>query len=263
MPAGFFSTKELLGEGATAPSISTFAGIVVPVLPTFPIYAVDGTEFPRLLFEHQATPAAMDEAAGLRQMGSLFGTRVVDGHALRTITTDNDIEALFIPSDDNIHSTQDLLLCLAHRSAAAHFGGLRTFHQLMDAHVWWPTMRADAFAFARCCLNCDRIRGGSSYYAQGSLQHISTKQVSDRKNKSLSFTTSPSFTLSSLLISQIEKEIEEKEAHLGAFHDDGVPVAYGSLSAKEAHALGLPLPSRVLKEINNHCRPSRRSTRHI
>jgi hypothetical protein len=178
MPAGFFSTKELLGEGATAPSVSTFAGIVVPVLPTFPIYAVDGTEFPRLLFEHQATPAAMDEAAGLRQKGSLFGTRVFDGHALRTITTDHGIDALFIPSDDNIHSTQDLLLCLAHKSAAAHFGGLRTFQQLMDAHVWWPTMRADAFAFARCCLNCDRIRGGSSYYAQGSLQPISTKRVS-------------------------------------------------------------------------------------
>ena len=133
----------------------------------------------------------------------------------------------------------------------------------MDAHVWWSTMRADAFAFARFCLNCDHIRGGSNYYAQGSLQPISTKRVSDRKNKSLSFTTSPSFTLSSLLLSQIEKEIEEKEAHLGALRDDGVPVAYGSLSAKEAHALGLPLPSRVLKEINNHCRPSRRSTRHI
>lgn len=55
--------------------------------------------------------------------------------------------------------------------------------------------------------------------------------------------------LSSTLLTQFEQEAEEDESHLGILRADGVPVIYGSLSAKEAHSLGLPLPSRVLSQI--------------
>jgi len=56
-------------------------------------------------------------------------------------------------------------------------------------------------------------------------------------------------SLSSSLLTQFEQEAEEDESHLGTLRADGVPVIYGSLSAKEAHSLGLPLPSRVLTQI--------------
>ena len=184
LPNGFFKPQDLFKEGVAAPPTDTKVSLVglgaVTLTPEFtPILVIAGSEFPRLLFNHQTTPAARDEFVTLRQneskSGCKFGTKVVDDHALITVTRDNGIESFWIPLDDDKHSTQDILLALAHRSAAAHYAGDRTCQQLLDAHVWWPTMHEDAHGFARTCLQCDRLRGPSKgYFNQGTLKQIDT-----------------------------------------------------------------------------------------
>jgi len=71
-------------------------------------------------------------------------------------------------------------LALAHRTAAAHYAGDRTYQHLMDAHVWWKSMHSDALGFAHSCLECDRLRGPSKgYLAQGTLHQIDTSHFNE------------------------------------------------------------------------------------
>jgi hypothetical protein len=79
------------------------------------------------------------------------------------------------------------------------------------------------------------------------LQLASYSPTKEARKKNISLTSSSFFSSASLM--QENQEAGEDEAHLGPLRSDGVPVTYGSLSAKEAHALGLPLPSRLLKQI--------------
>jgi len=55
IPSGFFSPSDLLGEGAkpptAIPAIGIFAAAIAPDVK--PIFVIDGTEFPCILFEHQ------------------------------------------------------------------------------------------------------------------------------------------------------------------------------------------------------------------
>jgi hypothetical protein len=86
------------------------------------------------------------------------------------------------------------------------------------------------------------------------VTHLSSTNEDQKKNTSLPTSLLISSSLSSLLKNEQENE-NNSNLTFGPLRADGVPVKYGSLSAKEAHSLGLPLPSNILKEIEPYLDP--------
>jgi hypothetical protein len=94
------------------------------------------------------------------------------------------------------------------------------------------------------------ISSDLSSLIEACIQLVTHLSANEDKKKSTSLPTSLliSSSLSSLSKNEQENENNSKLT-FGPLRADGVPVKYGSLSAKEAHSLGLPLPSNILKEI--------------
>jgi hypothetical protein len=149
------------------------------------IFQVANTNFPRLLALHQKTAVALAEHISLRKHNTYnFQTKVVDNHALHTVIRVGGVEAFWIPTEDSIHKTQDLLLTLAHQSAAAHYASERTYGHLLDGHVWWKSMRKDSAGYSKTCLECDRIRGpGEGYEKQRTLTTVDSTSFSRQNIK--------------------------------------------------------------------------------
>jgi hypothetical protein len=109
-------------------------------------FSTHDMQFTRIMFQSYL-------ALTLQRIHRAFSLlRIFWGRGLNRLLL-NKVEALFIPMDDATHTTQDILLSLAHRSAAAHFAGERTYQQLLDAHVWWKSMHEDALGSVRGCID--------------------------------------------------------------------------------------------------------------